>query len=101
MDHIRNEALRLKDYGQGDFWYPDHCATYFATTWPEAAVEVRVCIDGMIGSHYEAMCNFVVEQTLQGNLGPRPADWSTERAQLSWTKARMHRWLDERYPPSR
>ena len=98
LHHVRREALDLADYGEGDPYMPDHCDVDSATTWALAADELRICVDGPIGDAIEAMCRFTVDLMERGKLGPRPADWNEERAALSWTKARMHRWLDDRYP---
>ena len=98
LHHVRLEALNLKDYGQGDPYMADHCDVDWATTWARAADELRVCFAGPIGDELEAMCRITVELIKRGKLGPRPANWSEERAALSWTKNRMSRWLDDRYP---
>jgi len=98
LHHIRREALCLEDYGEGEFYLGDHCEPESATTWPRAAGQVRVCLVGTIGDHYEAMCGIAVQLMKLGKLGTRPADWSVERAALSWTKNRMYRWLDDHYP---
>lgn len=98
LHHVRRDALGFDDYGEGDHYIADHCDVDSATTWPRAADQLRVCVDGPIGDDLEAMCRFAIALMEQDKLGRRPANWGDERESLSRTKNRMRRWLDDHYP---